>query len=55
VTFNSKGKVREINSHGERDVASSQILLYIAFHDAAKIMFYIDRKKSPISISFVCQ
>ena len=55
VTFNPKSKVREINSHGERGVIGSQTLLYRPFRDAAKIMFYIDRKKSLISISFVRQ
>ena len=53
VTFNPKSKVRKINSHGEHGVA--QTLLNRPFHDAAKIMFYIDRKKSLISISFVRQ
>ena len=33
-----------------RGVAGSQTLLYRPFHDAAKIMFYIGRKKSLISI-----
>ena len=28
VTFNSKIKIREINGHGERDVADSPTLLY---------------------------
>jgi len=34
-------------------VAGSQTLLYTSFCDAAKITFYIGRKKSPISISFI--
>ena len=36
-----------------RGVAGSQTLLYRPFLDAAKIMFYIGRKKSSISISFI--
>ena len=36
-----------------RGVAGSQTLLYRPFRDATKIMFYIGRKKSPISISFI--
>ena len=55
VTVNPKSKVCEINSHGERGVTGLQTLLYRPFHDAPKIMFYIDRKISPISISFVRQ
>jgi len=31
VTFNLKTKVREINSHGERDITSTQTLLYRPF------------------------
>ena len=53
MTF--KSKVCEINSHGERDIIGLQTLLYRPFRDAPKIMFYIGRKKSPISISFVRQ
>ena len=52
VTFNSKGKVREINSYRERGIAGSQTLLYRHFRDAAKIIFYIDRKKSMIFFFF---
>ena len=53
VTFNSKNKAREINSHEERDVIGSQTLLYRLFYDTAKIIFYVSRKK--ILISSVCQ
>ena len=55
VTVNPQSKVYEINSHGERGVTGLQTLLYRHFRDAPKIMFYIGRKKSPISISFVRQ
>jgi hypothetical protein len=55
VTFNLKCKVREINSHGGRGVASSQTLLYRSFRDAANITFYMGKEKPPISISFVHQ
>ena len=48
MTFNSKGKVREITIV-TKSAASRP------FRDVAKIMFYIGRKKSPISISFVRQ
>ena len=36
-----------------RGVAGSQTLLYRPFRDAVKIIFYIGRKKSSISISFI--
>jgi hypothetical protein len=55
VTVNPKSKVYEINSHGERGVAGSQTLPNRPFRDTAKIMFYIGKKKSLISIFFMCQ
>ena len=55
MTVNPKNKVCEFNCYGERGITSLQTLLYIPFRDAPKIMFYIDRNKSPISISFVRQ
>ena len=54
MTFNPKSKVYEFNTvMFVRGVAGSQTLLYRPFRDAAKIMFYIGRKKSPISISLI--
>ena len=50
MTFNPKSKVYEFNIVTVRGVVGSQTILYIPFHDAAKIMFYIGRKKSLISI-----
>ena len=56
VTFNSKNKVREINIVKESAASQAHKLYFIdLFHDVAKIIFYIGRKKSLISISFVHQ
>ena len=54
MTFNPKGKVYEFNTVTECAASQAHKLYFIDLsRDAAKIMFYIDRKKSPISISFV--
>jgi hypothetical protein len=54
VTFNPKSKVHEINTVTESAASQAHKLYYIdLFRDAAKIIFYIDRKKSPTFISFV--
>jgi hypothetical protein len=56
LTFNPKNKVLENNNHGERRVAGSQSLFYRPFRDTAdEILFYIGRKKSLISFSFMRQ
>ena len=54
VTFNLKSKVRDINTVSESAASQAHKLYCIdIFRDAAKIMFYIGKKKSPISIYFV--
>ena len=55
MTVNPKSKVCKINSHEECGVVGSQTLMYRPFRDVANIMFYIGKKKSSISISFVRQ
>lgn len=55
VTFNLKIKVCEITQSWKVRRRKLTNSLYRPFYDMAKIMFYIDMKKSPISISFVRQ
>ena len=52
VTFNTEKLVKLIVKESVV-TKDSPTLLYRLLHDAAKIIFYIDKKKSAISISFL--
>jgi len=56
MIFNKKTKCVKLTQVTENAMSQAHKLYFIdIFRDVTKIIFYIGRKKSPISISFVRQ